>query len=109
MISGLFKFPTATVGYAVGEARVTARTQNGGDTWNVLVGPEEPNDQCVYDVFFLDANTGYEVRAGGKLKRTTDGGQTWQGVIAQLDVPEHQIRRPGSRLVVPEQNLGVHN
>jgi len=78
-------FPTATVGYAVGEARVTAKTADGGKTWSVLVGPEEPNDQRVYDVFFLDANTGYEVRSGGKLKRTTDGGQTWQGVIAQFD------------------------
>ena len=84
--------PTATVGYAVGEARVTAKTEDGGDTWNVLVGPEEPNDQRVYDVFFLDANTGYEIRSGGKLKRTTDGGQTWPGVIAQLDTTSPKVR-----------------
>lgn len=87
-----FHFPTATVGYVVGEARVTVKTADGGDTWNVLVGPEEPNDQRVHDVFFLDANTGYEVRAGGKLKRTTDGGQTWQGVIAQLDTTYAKVK-----------------
>jgi hypothetical protein len=78
------QFPTAPVGYAVGEARVTAKTEDGGDTWNVLVGPEEPGDQRAWNLFFLDANTGYEVRSSG-LYRTTDGGQSWQGVIAHLE------------------------
>jgi photosystem II stability/assembly factor-like uncharacterized protein len=87
-----FHFPTATVGYAVGEERVTVKTEDGGGTWTVLVGPEEPGDQRVYDVFFLDANTGYEVRSGGKLRRTTDGGQTWQGVIAQLDTAYPKVK-----------------
>ena len=77
-------FPTATIGYGVGEARVTVKTEDGGSTWNVLVGPEEPGDQRGYDVFFLDANMGYEVRSSG-LYRTTDGGQSWQGVIAHLE------------------------
>ena len=58
----------------------------------MLVGPEEPGDQRVYDVYFLDAKTGYEIRSGGKLKRTTDGGQTWQGVIAQLDTVSPRIK-----------------
>ncbi len=75
-------FPTAMVGYAMGDKRITAKTEDGGETWNVLVGPEEPGDQRVYNAFFLDVNTGYEVRSG--LYRTTDGGQTWQGVIAHL-------------------------
>jgi photosystem II stability/assembly factor-like uncharacterized protein len=78
------QFPTANVGYAVGEARVTVKTEDGGDTWNVLVGPEEPGDQRAWNLFFLDANTGYEVRSSG-LNRTTDGGQGWQGVIAHLE------------------------
>ena len=86
------QFPTATVGYAAYEARVTAKTEDGGASWNVLVGPEEPGDQRVDDVFFLDANTGYEVRSGGKLKRTTDGGQTWQGVVAQLDTTSPKVK-----------------
>ena len=76
-------FPTATVGYVMGEARITAKTEDGGESWNVLVGPEEPGDQHVFSVFFVDANTGYKVRST-KLFKTTDGGQTWQGVIAQL-------------------------
>ena len=85
-------FPTASVGYAVGAERVTAKTEDGGATWKVLVGPEESGDQRVWDLFFLDANTGYEVRSGGKLNRTTDGGQTWQGVIAQLNTTFPKIK-----------------
>jgi photosystem II stability/assembly factor-like uncharacterized protein len=76
-------FPTATVGYAMGDARITAKTEDGGASWRVLVGPEEPGDQRVYNSFFLDANTGYQVR-GNVLYRTNDGAQSWQGVIAKL-------------------------
>jgi len=76
-------FPTSTVGYAMGTARVTAKTEDGGASWHVLVGPEEPGDQRVFNAFFLDATTGFEVRTN-VLYRTTDGGQSWQGVIAQL-------------------------
>ncbi|HXW93954.1 MAG TPA: YCF48-related protein [Terriglobales bacterium] len=77
-------FPTETVGYAAGDKRITAKTEDGGETWKVLVGPEEPDDQRVYDLFFLDASTGYEVRSSG-LYRTPDGGHSWQGVIAHLE------------------------
>jgi photosystem II stability/assembly factor-like uncharacterized protein len=78
------QFPASSVGYAVGEARVTVKTEDGGGTWNALVGPEEPGDQRAWNLFFLDAKTGYEVRSSG-LYRTTDGGQSWQGVIARLE------------------------
>jgi photosystem II stability/assembly factor-like uncharacterized protein len=78
-------FPSPTVGYALGSPRIMYKTVDGGATWNVSVGPEEPGDQRVYDVFFVDENTGYHVRSGGKLFKTTDGGQTWQGLIATLN------------------------
>jgi len=84
-------FPTATVGYAMGAPRITARTEDGGVTWNVLVGPEQPGDQRVSDVFFLDANTGYQVRTN-VLYRTTDGGQNWQGVIAKLEAGYPKVK-----------------
>ena len=76
-------FGSPTVGYAAGDSRITVKTEDGGATWRVLVGPEEPGDQRVYQVFFLDPTIGYEVRSSG-LFRTTDGGQSWQGVIATL-------------------------
>ena len=78
-------FPSPKVGYGMGEARILAKTEDGGATWNVRVGPEEPNDQRVFDVFFLDENTGYHVRSGSRLFRTRDGGQSWQGVVASLE------------------------
>jgi photosystem II stability/assembly factor-like uncharacterized protein len=80
----VLQFPTATVGYAMGAERMAAKTEDGGETWNVLVGPEEPGDQRVYGLFFVDANTGFQVRTN-KLFKTSDGGQTWKGVIAQLE------------------------
>jgi photosystem II stability/assembly factor-like uncharacterized protein len=79
----VLSFPTPTVGYAMGDKRITAKTEDGGETWKVLVGPEEEGDQRVYNAFFLDANTGYQVR-GNALYRTTDGAQSWQPVIAKL-------------------------
>jgi len=79
----LLTFPTPTVGYGMGDARITAKTEDGGASWKVIVGPEEPGDQRVTDAFFLDATTGYQVRQT-ELYRTTDGAQSWQGVIAKL-------------------------
>jgi photosystem II stability/assembly factor-like uncharacterized protein len=76
-------FPTPTVGYGMGAARITVKTEDGGASWRVVVGPEEPGDQRVFNAFFLDANTGYQVRVN-VLYRTTDGGDSWQGVIAKL-------------------------
>jgi len=75
-------FPTATVGYAMGDARITAKTEDGGATWTVLVGPEEPGDHRVYSVDFLNADFGYVISAG--MYRTTDGGHNWQSVIAKI-------------------------
>jgi photosystem II stability/assembly factor-like uncharacterized protein len=86
----VLNFPSANVGYGLGDMRITEKTVDGGATWNVLVGPEEPDDQRVNAVFFLDENTGYAVRSG--LYRTTDGGQTWQGVVAQLPRGRPQIK-----------------
>jgi len=79
----VLSFPTPMVGYAMGDKRITAKTEDGGETWKVLVGPEEEGDQRVYNAFFLDANTGYQVR-GNVLYRTTDGAQNWQAVIAKF-------------------------
>jgi len=76
-------FGSPTVGYAAGESRITVKTEDGGSTWRVLVGPEEPGDQRVHQMFFVDPTIGYEARSSGLFK-TTDGGQSWQGVIAKL-------------------------
>ena len=80
----VLQFPSARVGYAMGDKRIVEKTEDGGASWKVLVGPEEPDDQRVWAAFFLDEDTGYAARSGTNLYRTTDGGQTWQGVVAKL-------------------------
>jgi photosystem II stability/assembly factor-like uncharacterized protein len=74
-------FPSPSVGYAVGEKRIVAKTVDGGGRWTVLVGPEEPGDQRAQEVFFLDENVGFQ-RRWSALYRTMDGGTTWTGVVA---------------------------
>jgi photosystem II stability/assembly factor-like uncharacterized protein len=76
-------FPSPNTGYGVGDARITAKTEDGGNTWKVLVGPEEQGDQRSNDLSFIDDNTGFAVRATGLFK-TTDGGNTWRGVVVRL-------------------------
>ena len=87
----VLKFPSANVGYGMGDPRITEKTVDGGATWTVLVGPEEPGDQRVNAALFVDENTGFAVR-WPNLYRTIDGGQTWQGVVAKLPGPSPQIK-----------------
>lgn len=75
-------FPTPQVGYAVGTARITAKTEDGGATWIPLIGPEEPGDQRVSKVHFTSETSGVQIRGSGdRFFRTDDGARTWTGVI----------------------------
>ncbi len=76
-------FPTPRVGYAVGTARITAKTEDGGATWSTLIGPEEQGDQRVWKVHFTSETSGVQIRGMGDARflRTDDGGKTWTGVV----------------------------
>jgi photosystem II stability/assembly factor-like uncharacterized protein len=76
-------FPTPQVGYAVGTARITAKTEDGGATWIALIGPEEQGDQRVWKVHFTSETSGVQIRGigGDRFFRTDDGAKTWTGVI----------------------------
>ncbi len=59
-------------------------SQDGGATWQELLGPNDNNIQLARGLHFFDANTGIcfglSYVAGGiltELYRTTDGGTTW--------------------------------
>ena len=93
---GVVDFPSSNVGYAAHEARVIVKTEDGGATWNAMAGPQEPGDQRVYGLAFLDERTGFAVRAGAKLFRTEDGGQTWHGLVAS----------PGNKILFSGPNVG---
>ncbi len=76
-------FPSRDVGYAVGDARIVAKTVDGGEHWSVVVSPEEAGDQRAWGLVFLDETTGIAGRWSG-IYRTTDGGATWDGVSASV-------------------------
>jgi len=93
---GVVDFPSANTGYAAHEARIILKTEDGGATWRALVGPQQPGDQRIYGLAFLDERNGFAVRAGSMLYRTEDGGQSWRGVIAS----------PGERILFSGPSVG---
>lgn len=79
-----FHFPTANVGYAIGEdkyigpappLRVIMKTTDGGNHWfTVFHGVTSPFNS----LWFTSELTGYTVGYLGIIRKTTDGGITWK-------------------------------
>jgi photosystem II stability/assembly factor-like uncharacterized protein len=63
-------FPTASVGYVVGDGGAIYKTIDGGATWNEQTSP---TTNTLNDVFFTDATHGFAVGAAGTIIYTTDG------------------------------------
>jgi photosystem II stability/assembly factor-like uncharacterized protein len=86
-------FPTPQVGYAVARnpchgagctpPPLFAKTTDGGETWQAMLGPGVAEQDAVTSIFFLDENTGFARLDSKKLHMTADGGQTWRGIIAE--------------------------
>jgi len=66
-------------GWAVGHAETIVRTQDGGESWD-LVHFEPENAQPLLDVCFADASRGVAVGAYGMIYMTADGGAVWSQV-----------------------------
>lgn len=49
------------------------RTQDGGDSWNVIARMD-----FMEAMMFIDDNRGWAVGSQGRIKRTDDGGNNWQ-------------------------------
>jgi photosystem II stability/assembly factor-like uncharacterized protein len=64
------------LGWAVGHDEVVLRTEDGGETWELMHSAPE-NLWPLLDVWFQDAGHGIAVGAYGKYLETTDGGRTW--------------------------------
>jgi photosystem II stability/assembly factor-like uncharacterized protein len=92
-------FTSSRVGYAVGGhpmcgncggPPLIAKTEDGGMSWRILVGPGDIATSTLDAVFFVDDQNGFvRVSQGQKLFVTNDGGQTWHGVVAS---PAKEIR-----------------
>lgn len=81
-------------GWAVGHAETIVRTQDGGDSWQ-LVHFEPENAQPLLDVCFTDASRGVAVGAYGMIYTTADGGAVWS------QVPFEPEPLPGAAKVEP--------
>ncbi|MCG8342004.1 MAG: YCF48-related protein, partial [Chlorobiales bacterium] len=78
-------------GWAVGHDAVIVRTDNGGETWQLVyrdVAVESP----LFDVWFKDADNGFAVGAYGLFLETGDGGTTWSSrFISDDDLHLHHL------------------
>ncbi len=72
-------FTDAQHGWAVGHVETILRTQDGGESWE-LVHFEPANPQPLLDVAFADPMRGIAVGAYGVIYVTVDGGKVWSQV-----------------------------
>ncbi|MBX7240191.1 MAG: hypothetical protein K1X92_00485 [Bacteroidia bacterium] len=72
-------FITPETGYAVGRTGTILKTQNGGESWEILRNGNTLFKERLRlnDVYFTDTQTGYIVGDKGLFCKTTDGGQSW--------------------------------
>lgn len=66
-------FPTPTAGYICGANGMLAKSEDAGETWQILPTDAEGT---LWDVKFVNADTGWVVGDGGQILRTDDGGET---------------------------------
>ncbi len=80
-------FPSALVGYAVGDRGSIIKTTDGGDTWKALRKADNVFNAgtSFHAVFFVTNDKGYIAGEKGTLWKTENGGEDWQTV---QDLPE---------------------
>ncbi len=76
---GEVEFVTSDIGWTVGAGGMVAKTENGGEHWDVI---DVDVTGTITDVGFLDEDEGWIVgddasRGTGAIKITTDGGANW--------------------------------
>lgn len=72
-------FLNTETGYAVGRTGTILKTQNGGESWEILRNGNTLIKERLRlnDVHFSDAQTGYIIGDKGLFCKTTDGGKSW--------------------------------
>lgn len=82
------KFASQTVGYAVGENSIVAKTIDGGITWSDIVVISQ-GDFDWQETYFIDENTGWLVDLFGAVVKTSDGGLNWTEQIPRFIIPSN--------------------
>lgn len=72
-------FPTASIGYAVGNYGTVLKSIDAGNTWSTVATIPTVTLQSVY---FTSADTGYA--AGDQLYKTTNGGSNWSVILTDI-------------------------
>lgn len=86
-------FADDRVGVAVGHDSVILRTEDAGDSWELVYSAPE-DEAPFFDVWFADAAAGFAIGAYGSHYRTADAGRTWSfEPIGDTDWHLHQIAR----------------
>jgi len=70
-------FVSDKVGYAVGHDSTVIKTEDGGETWN-LVYHDSDSEAPLMTVYFFDENHGLAMGAFSFVIETRDGGKTWR-------------------------------
>ena len=79
-------FPSATVGYVVGNNGVAFKTINGGTSYSAMTVPFTNN---ILDVFFATPQFGYILNEYGDIRKTTNGGTSWTNLsISGMNTPQ---------------------
>jgi photosystem II stability/assembly factor-like uncharacterized protein len=68
----------ARKGWAVGQAGIILRTEDGGSTWTEQENPKQGEGTHLFAVHAIDANTAWAVGDWGTRIFTDDGGKSWQ-------------------------------
>lgn len=89
-------FPSAEVGYVVGEYGAVYKTTNAGIDWQqVRAGSSvfASTQALLRDVAFVDASEGFLVGTNGTVYRSTNGGSSWKRVKnLALDIDYNAIK-----------------
>ncbi len=87
-------------GWVVGHDQIILRTQNGGESWE-LVYENAAAESPLLDVYFHDGQHGFAIGAYGQFLETFDGGSSWKGRwISEDDFHLNQIQAIGDQLFI---------
>jgi photosystem II stability/assembly factor-like uncharacterized protein len=91
-----FRFPTAAVGYALGDSSILFKTTNGGSSWTALPTGAPQN---LVSISFPGPDTGFVGGVSGLFMRTTNGGSSWEPQA-------HESTKPIGSLHFPNGSMG---